>query len=293
MSVQNGRVQRVNILGVGVSAINIPLALDSIEDWIARREARYVCITGVHGVMESQRDPALRRIHNAAGLVTPDGMPLVWLSWLNGFAHVERVYGPDLMLACCELSVRKGYRHFFYGGGDGVAELLSERLRARFPGLQVVGTYTPPFRALSPEEDEEIVQRINAAQPDFLWIGLSTPKQERWMHDHIGRVHVPVTIGVGAAFDFHAGLKPQAPRWMQRSGLEWAFRLGTEPRRLWRRYFVNNPLFVWNVLLQATNLRRYEPIEPVTAGRDRDERGSSGGPRGEMPPARRNRAPLA
>jgi N-acetylglucosaminyldiphosphoundecaprenol N-acetyl-beta-D-mannosaminyltransferase len=244
-------IARANVLGVGVSAITMSMALGTIEDWIARREAHYVCITGVHGVMESQRDPELRRIHNAAGLVTPDGMPLVWLSRLMGFRAVERVYGPDLMLALCARSADKGYRHFFYGGAPGVCERLAERLQSHFPGLQVAGADAPPFRPLTPEEDQATVRRINALRPDIVWIGLSTPKQERWMAAHIGRLNAPVLIGVGAAFDFHAGLKRQAPRWMQRSGLEWLFRLMTEPRRLWRRYLVNNPWFLWLVLLQA------------------------------------------
>jgi len=248
---------RVNILGVGISAINMAMALEIIEGWIARREPHYVCVTGVHGVMESQRDRQLRRIHNQAGLVTPDGMPLVWLSWLKGHRHVDRVYGPDLMLAFCERSVTRGYRHFFYGGAEGVPEQLAANLRRRFPGLKVVGIYSPPFRPLTPEEDEQVVQMINQAAPDIVWVGLSTPKQERWMAAHVGRVKAPVLIGVGAAFDFLAGRKRQAPRWMQRSGLEWLFRLLTEPRRLWKRYLINNPLFVLLVLVQAMGLRRY------------------------------------
>jgi N-acetylglucosaminyldiphosphoundecaprenol N-acetyl-beta-D-mannosaminyltransferase len=243
-------VPRIDVLGVGVSAIDIPIALATIDAWIAAREPHYVCVTGVHGVMESQRDEALRRVHNDAGLVTPDGMPLVWLGRWYGQRRMDRVYGPDLMLACCAQSRARGYRHFFYGGGDGVAELLSERLQARVPGLQVVGTYTPPFRPLSEPEEAELARRIAAAAPDILWVGLSTPKQERWMAEHIGRLQVPVMIGVGAAFDFHAGLKRQAPRWVQRAGLEWLFRLGTEPRRLWRRYLTNNPRFVWYVAQQ-------------------------------------------
>ncbi len=247
---------RVNILGVGVSAINMTMALEIIDGWIAHRESHYVCVTGVHGVMESQRDENLRRIHNQAGLVTPDGMPLVWLSRLKGFRHVDRVYGPDLMLALCERSVARGYRHFFYGGAKGVPEQLSEVLQRRFPGLCIVGTYSPPFRPLTAEEDEEVVRMINGADPDIVWVGLSTPKQERWMADHVGRLTAPVLIGVGAAFDFHTGRKPQAPRWMQRSGLEWLFRLLTEPRRLWRRYLINNPLFIALILLQAAGLRK-------------------------------------
>lgn len=251
-------IPRANILGVGVSAITLPQAVDTIAGWIARREANYVCVSGVHGVMESQDDDALRRIHNAAGLVTPDGMPLVWLSRRQGFPGVERVYGPDLMLAVCERSAASGWRHFLYGGAPGVAEKLAARLGARFPGLHIVDMYCPPFRPLTTAEDETLVARLRAAQADVVWVGLSTPKQERWMHDHVGRVGAPVLVGVGAAFDFHAGLKRQAPRWMQQRGLEWFFRLVTEPRRLWRRYAINNPRFVWSILGQALRLKRYE-----------------------------------
>ena len=253
-----GGAQRTNILGVGVSAVDMAQALEMIEGWIASKEPHYVCVSGVHGVMESQRDEMLRRIHNSAGLVTPDGMPLVWLSRMKGFRHVERVYGPDLMLACCERSIAKGYRHFFYGGAEGVPERLAARLRERFPGLSVAGGYSPPFRPLSTEEDDALIRRIDETNPDIVWVGLSTPKQERWMYEHVGRLRAPVVIGVGAAFDFHAGLKRQAPRWMQRSGLEWFFRLVTEPRRLWRRYLINNPLFVWNILLQTVDAKRYQ-----------------------------------
>lgn len=239
---------RVDVLGVGVSAINIGQALDTIDAWIARREQHYVCVTGVHGVMESQRDEHLRHIHNAAGLVTPDGMPLVWLSRLRGFRNVDRVYGPDLMLAACDRSIARGHSHFFYGGGDGVADRLAERLSARYPGLRVAGTYTPPFRALTSDEDQSVVQRLNDARPDIVWVGLSTPKQERWMFSHVGLLQAPVLIGVGAAFDFHAGLKRQAPHWIQKSGFEWMFRMLSEPRRLGPRYLANNPAFVWRIL---------------------------------------------
>ena len=232
-------------------------ALIRIDAWIAQRHPNYICVTGVHGVMESQQDEDLRQIHNHAGMVVPDGMPLVWLGKLHGHSHMTRVYGPDLMLALCERSVERGYRHYLYGGAEGVPELLAERLRQRFPGIQIVGTYSPPFRPLTPEEDETIVQRINQSHPDIVWVGLSTPKQERWMAAHVGRVSAPVLIGVGAAFDFHAGLKPQAPRWMQRSGLEWFFRLLTEPRRLWRRYLINNPKFVARVAMQLGGFQRY------------------------------------
>ena len=249
---------RVNVLGVGVSAINMAQALETIEGWISRGDRRYVCVSGVHGIMESQADPLLRDIHNSAGLVTPDGMPLVWLSRMHGHEHVERVYGPDLMLALCGRSESRGYRHFLYGGAGDVPALLTAGLRQRFPRLDIVGSYSPPFRPLTEEEDAEVVRMINESGADIVWVGLSTPKQERWMREHVGRIEAAALIGVGAAFDFHAGVKKQAPRWMQRNGLEWLFRLGSEPRRLWKRYLINNPRFVYGVLLQATGLRHYE-----------------------------------
>jgi N-acetylglucosaminyldiphosphoundecaprenol N-acetyl-beta-D-mannosaminyltransferase len=248
---------RVNVLGVGVSAITMEMALAQIDAWIASREQQYVCVTGVHGVMESQRDPALRSILCRSGLTTPDGMPLVWLSKLHGFRHVERVYGPDLLLATCERSVGNGHRHFLYGGDDALVEALAEKLRQRYPGIAIVGAYAPPFRPLTPDEDADVTRRINEAQADIVWVGLSTPKQERWMAEHHTRLSAPVMIGVGAAFDFGAGRKRQAPRWMQRSGIEWFFRLVQEPRRLWRRYVINNPRFVALVLLQVLHLRRW------------------------------------
>lgn len=250
-------INRTNVLGVGVSAINIPMALEVLDEWIDKHERHYVTVTGVHGIIESQHDEALRRIHNEAGMVTPDGMPLVWLSRRAGYQHVSRVYGPDLMLAVCEHSLKKNYRHYLYGGNEGVPELLAQKLQERFPGLSFAGMVSPPFRKMTPEEDAALVAEINALKPDILWVGLSTPKQERWMAEHVSRLDVPVLIGVGAAFDFHAGLKKQAPRWMQRSGLEWLFRLMTEPKRLWKRYLYNNPQFIWLVMLQQLGLRRY------------------------------------
>jgi N-acetylglucosaminyldiphosphoundecaprenol N-acetyl-beta-D-mannosaminyltransferase len=248
---------RANVLGVGVSPLTMARALVIVDDWIESRQPHYVCVTTMHGVMESQRDEALRRIHNSAGLVTPDGMPLVWLSRLRGFPHVERVYGPDLMLALCRHSVARGHRHFFYGGDEDVADRLAANLQRRFPGLQIAGVYAPPFRPLTPEEDERIVCAINTSEPDVVWVGLGTPKQERWMAEHVGRLRAPALIGVGAAFDYHAGRKKQAPRWMRGSGLEWAFRLLTEPRRLWARYLVNGPIFLSLLLLQSLGIKQY------------------------------------
>lgn len=248
---------KVNILGVGISAINMDHALEQIASWIDLQERHYVSVCNVHTVMECQQDPNMRRAVNGAGMATPDGMPLVWLARAESKRDVRRVYGPDLMLALCQLSAQRGYSHYFYGGAEGTPELLEERLKMRVPGLRVTGRYSPPFRPLTPEEDATIVTQINAAQPDIVWVGLGTPKQDLWMAAHREQLTAPVLIAVGAAFDFHTGQKKQAPRWMQRSGLEWLFRLMTEPRRLWRRYVVYNPLFVTLVLLQALGLRRY------------------------------------
>ena len=248
---------RANILGVGVSAIDMAQALAILDDWIARRDPHYVCVSTVHGIMECQKSPSLRRMFNASGLTTPDGMPLVWISRLQGFGQVRRVYGPDLMLAMCEQSLAKGYRHYLYGGREGVAEELKAKLEQRFPGLQVVGTHCPPFHPLTPEEDREVVTQIRATRPDIVWVGMSTPKQDIWSAEHVGLLDVPVVIGVGAAFDFLSGRKKQAPRWMRQSGLEWLFRLLQEPRRLWRRYLIYNPQFVAKFLAQWLGLRRY------------------------------------
>lgn len=235
---------RVDILGVRVAAIDLPKALDAIESWIAAGKHHYVCITGAHGVMESRRDPVLRAIHNQAGMATPDGMPLVWISRLLGHSGTSRVYGPDLMRALSALSARRGYRQFYYGGDTGVADQLAATLKRDCPGLVVAGTLCPPFRPLTSAEDDDVVAQINAAKPDIVWVGLSTPKQEYWMASHGARLDAAVLIGVGAAFDFLAGRKAQAPLWMQRNGLEWLFRLSQEPRRLGGRYLRIVPGFL-------------------------------------------------
>ena len=230
------RDDRVDILGVGVSPINLDDAIATIERWISEGSRNYVCVTGVHGVMESRRDQRLRRIHNDAGMVTPDGMPLVWFSRFCGKSRTDRVCGTDLMRKMTAVSSQRGYRQFYYGGAEGVADKLKQALITAHPMLDVAGTLCPPFRELTPEEDRAVVAAINAARPDIVWVGLSTPKQEFWMANHLGRIEAPVMVGVGAAFDFLAGAKRQAPPWMQRNGLEWLFRLCSEPRRLWRRY---------------------------------------------------------
>ncbi len=247
---------RVNILGTGVNAITMPQAVDQIACWIERGVKTYVVVAAVNDVMEAHSNAGLRRMTNAAGMITPDGMPLVFLSRRSGYPHTGRVYGPDLMLATSAMLAERGFSSFYYGGAEGIAEQLAANMTARFPGLKVAGTCAPPFRPLSTTEDQAIVDQINAAQPDVVWVALGCPKQTYWMAEHRARLHAPVLIGVGAAFDFHTGRIPQAPAWMQRRALEWLFRLAVEPRRLWRRYLIKNPLFMFYVALQLSGLRR-------------------------------------
>lgn len=248
---------RVDVLGVGISAVAFDDAVATIDRFVAERRRTYVTLTGVHGVMEAQRSTELLAIHNRADLTCPDGMPMVWAAHWAGIAGCERVYGPDLLLALCAHGVPAGWRHYFYGGAPGVADRLAARLAERFPGLEVAGTWCPPFRPLTSDEERAVIDDIDAAAPDLVWVGLSTPKQERWMAAMRDRLEAPVLLGVGAAFDLHAGLVPQAPAWMQARGLEWAFRLAQEPRRLGKRYLVNNPGFA------ARIVRR--PPRPIAA----------------------------
>ena len=265
------RDEWIDILGVGVTAINMNDAIAAIEHWISEGRRTYVCITGVHGVMEARRDYRLQRIHNEAGMVTPDGMPLVWLSRLFGKARTERVYGPDLMRLMTVVSSLRGYRQFYYGGAEGVVDKLKHVLLNAHPKLDVAGTFCPPFRELTQQEDQAVVDTINAARAHIVWVGLSTPKQEFWMASHLGRIEAPVMIGVGAAFDFLAGTKRQAPLWMQRNGLEWLFRLCSEPRRLWRRYAAIVPRFTLLAMGQiaARALRSLRTVPSDTTPRHR------------------------
>jgi N-acetylglucosaminyldiphosphoundecaprenol N-acetyl-beta-D-mannosaminyltransferase len=247
--------ERTNVLGVGVSLINMRMALDRINGWVAAGDRQYVSVCTVHTVMECRRDEQLRQIVNAAGMTTPDGMPLVWLSRLAGHRYVSRVYGPDLMLAAIAQPLAQ--RHFFFGGRPGVADRLAREMQARFPGSLVVGTFTPAVGTAQELCTAQAAERINRARPDIVWVGISSPKQEFWMSCMRPRLEAPVLIGVGAAFDFHTGEAHQAPVWMQRFGLEWLFRLLQEPRRLWRRYLIDNPWFLFELCRQKLGLKRY------------------------------------
>jgi len=250
-------IKRFNVLGVAMSAMTLPIATEAALEALRQRRKGYVCVTGVHGVMEAQGDPGFRQILNTAFLNTTDGMPLVWLGRRAVGSFVDRVYGPDLMLELFRATQSTAFRHFFYGGAPGVAEALQTRLEARFPGVTICGAYCPPFRPLNTGEETALIALVRERRPDIIWVGLSTPKQERFMAEFLPRLDTTLLFGVGAAFDFHAGRVKQAPRWVQRSGFEWLYRMLREPKRLARRYLVNNPLFLWRIAGQLLGLRKY------------------------------------
>jgi len=247
-----------------VEVVGVPLALTDYEDvlaWmdamISLRERGYVCACNVHTVMASGEDPELRAALLASSLNVPDGQPLVWA--LNALGHTlpGRVYGPELMSRASERAAERGYRFYLYGGrNQGALVQLALNLRRRHPGVKIVGGYSPPHRPLSDEERQAIAAEINRCQADVVWVGIGVPKQEKWMAQMREELNTPVLVGVGAAFDFHAGLVPQAPNWIQEAGLEWAYRLAHEPRRLWRRYLRYNPRFLTAFARQLTHHRR-------------------------------------
>jgi N-acetylglucosaminyldiphosphoundecaprenol N-acetyl-beta-D-mannosaminyltransferase len=244
------------VLGVRVDAVQIPDVISRITGWIEERcTGNYVAVTGMHGVVEAQQNRTFNAILNQASLVVADGMPLVRIGRRYGFNLQRRVYGPELLETFCRVTGDR-YWHFFYGGAPGVAKQLGETLKLRF-GIRVCGAYSPPFRPLNAGEKCELQELVRNARPDVLWVGLSTPKQEIWMADYRNLLGVPVMVGVGAAFDFLTGRTSQAPRWMREHGLEWAFRLATEPRRLWRRYLISGSRFLWNVALEMTRIKKY------------------------------------
>ena len=251
---------RVNILGVKINAIDLSKAVGEMTSWIDSKSRHYVNICTVHTVMECNQDPTLRNIVNNSGISTSDGMPLVWLCRYHGYSRVKRVYGPDLMLAFCKYSVARGYRHFFYGGAPSTAKKLADELEQRYPGLHVAGNHSPPYRAVGEMEESSVIESINSTNPDVVWVGLGTPKQDFWVAQHRHLLNAPILVAVGAAFDILTGNIPQAPDWMQHCGLEWLFRLIKEPRRLAFRYLVYNPIFILLVFLQLTGLRKYHNL---------------------------------
>lgn len=244
-------------LGIRVDGVQIPDVVITMREWIADSSpTRYIAVTGMHGVTEAQSDVSFKKVLNDADLVVPDGMPLVWLARRSGIPLERRVYGPELMETFL-VEAGANYRHFLYGGAPGVADHLAKVMEDRFQ-CQVAGTYCPPYRRLNQRESDHVVEMINGSGADLIWVGLSTPKQERWMHEYRGLLRVPVVVGVGAAFDFLTERKKAAPMWMQEHGFEWLFRLMSEPRRLWRRYIIGGAKFGTYLLLQSIGLRNFE-----------------------------------
>jgi len=241
-------VPRVDILGVGVHALNMRSAVDILDDAATNGTKGYVTVTGVHGIMEAQDDPSFKHVLNSSLLTTPDGMPTVWIGRSRGFRKMGRVYGPELMLEVCRRSLQTGHTHFIYGGAPGVADDLARVLQSQFPGLRIVGTHTPPFRPLNEQEERGLVDRIDELRPDFFWVCLGAPKQERFMAEYSTKLATTIMVGVGAACDILTGRTKDSPQWVKQSGLQWLHRLLQEPRRLWRRYLILNPRFVYSLL---------------------------------------------
>jgi N-acetylglucosaminyldiphosphoundecaprenol N-acetyl-beta-D-mannosaminyltransferase len=247
----------VEILGIPLAVSDYEQVLDWMQAMIAARRRGYVTAAAVNLVMSAGEDERVRAATVGATLAVPDGQPLVWALHALGHAAATRIYGPDLMAGFCARAARSGTPMYLYGGRTPQAlELLEARLRERFPGLVIAGGYSPPFRELSEQEEREVAERINASGAEVVWVGIGQPKQESWMHRMRPALEAPLLAGVGAAFDFHAGLVPQAPGWMQRNGLEWTYRLAREPRRLWRRYARYNPRFVAGFAAQYARHRR-------------------------------------
>jgi N-acetylglucosaminyldiphosphoundecaprenol N-acetyl-beta-D-mannosaminyltransferase len=242
-------LKSVDILGIRVTPISSEDILTRVDQWVRYRQQHYICLCPNYSIMLSRKHPEFRQALNQATITTADGRAVAWACKLHGYRHAKQVRGADLTRLVCQMSAKSGFSNFFYGATEAVLEQMVGKLRQQYPQLQVAGMHAPPFRALTAHERRDIVGLINASQPDIVWIGLGAPKQELWMAEHIQDVKAPVMVGVGAAFDFLAGVKAEAPRWMQNASLEWLFRLAKEPRRLWKRN-VYHPVFMVQVILQ-------------------------------------------
>ena len=254
------RPKRVNVLGVGVHAVNMDDALHVLRTAVQRGSKGLICATGVHGVMESKRDPLVRSIINKSLLTIPDGRPMMWVGRLTGHDRMTQVTGPDFMLEVCGRSVQLGYTHFLYGGKPGIAEELKQCLERKCPGIRIVGTYTPPFRPLSQAEQQQLREMISDSRPDIIWVGISTPRQECFMAEYLNRLDTKIMVGVGAAFDLHTGHLKDSPQWVKAAGMQWFHRLLQDPARLWKRYLVNGSSFLWNITLQLLRLRTFDTV---------------------------------
>ena len=250
------------VLGVHVDTFDMQHTIAYIRAFLHRPSKGYVCVAGVHGIMEAQRDRELFDVYASSELTIPDGMPLAWVGRLQGHPTMQRVTGPDLMLEIFRSPEFSQTTHFFYGGREGIAEELRNKMSSRFPSTKIVGTYTPPHRELSTQEQDQFAATIRLLKPDIIWVGISCPKQEIFMARHLSGLETKLMFGVGAAFDYHTGHIRDSPQWMKEAGLQWLHRLAQDPRRLWRRYLRNNPAFVWRAGLQLLRFqRRQAPSE--------------------------------
>ena len=268
MNIETGR-NTASILGILVDPLDMESAVARVKEEVQSGRNGYICLIGVHGIMEAHWDPDLAQIYAHATMMVPDGTPTVWVGRWQGFHNMQRVAGPDLML---EVFSRKDFAnctHFLYGGKESVAEELRDCLQQRFPWVRIVGTHTPPFRDLTLEEEESLATRIRALKPDMIWVGISTPKQERFMMRFLPLLDSTLMFGVGAAFDYHTGRINDAPQWVKRAGLQWLHRLMQDPRRLFWRYCRSNSAFLWHIALQLTGLRTYPQaeVDPGFSGR--------------------------
>jgi N-acetylglucosaminyldiphosphoundecaprenol N-acetyl-beta-D-mannosaminyltransferase len=247
----------VRILGIDIAAVDMEATLSRIAALLQESRKGYICAVSVHGVMEAHRSPRLAQSYSGSELTIPDGMPLVWVGWMQGHADMRRVTGPDLMIEVFRRREFAGVTHFLYGGVEGVAEDLRERLEARFPWVRIVGTATPPFHELSTVEQQELMTTISDLKPEIIWVGLGCPKQEIFMARCLPMLDTTLMFGVGAAFDFHTGRIRDCAQWIKLAGLQWLDRLLQDPQRLWRRYLRNNTAFLWHIGLELVGLRRY------------------------------------
>ncbi len=249
-TVDKSAIPTCNIMGVEIAAIDMEWLVDYLSSNVRELSGDYVCVANVHTTVTAYEDPEYCRIQNGGIMAIPDGGPLSSVGRKRGYAQMQRTTGPSLMGEIFKISAEKGFRHYFYGSTEETLEKLRNVLDETYPGIQIAGMYSPPFRPMTDDEDREIVDRINETKPDFVWVGLGAPKQEKWMADHQGRIH-GLMLGVGAGFDYHAGNIDRAPEWMQKSNLEWVYRLMQDPKRLFRRYLHTNTKFIWNAMVRG------------------------------------------
>ncbi len=260
MTTMQYKRESMRVLGIRVDIVGIPQVVDTMTQWIelSGGKCHHIVNTGMHGIMVAHRDESFKKILNSCDLFFPDGISIIWTAKLRGHALRKKDTGPELLTEFCKVANEKGFSCYFYGDTDETLNLLTTKLKRHFPNLNIAGAYSPPFRALTQAEDDEIVKNINLSQADVLWVGLGCPNQEKWIYEHKDRLKVKVAAGVGAYFKFHSGQVKRAPTLISTSGLEWLWRFGHEPRRMWRRILVDAPQFIGHSFLEISGLRRYE-----------------------------------